>query len=874
MKIIKTRIYEGRNIYSHRRCMRIDLDLEGYCNVPSKNIEGFNFELINIIPELMSHRCGIDEDEGFVKRLDEGTYLAHICEHMILAIQNKIGLEVSYGKSREILDDHYYIITEYIYPQVAVEISVLAVDIINNLIMKKFIDFDKRLDVIKRVLNSECIGESTEEICNSAKEMGLPVVKLGEGSFYQIGYGKQGRMIEASIVSTTSCVAVDIASDKLLTKEILDLHNIPVAQGCKVYNVIGLLKQAEEIGYPLVLKPQYGNQGKAVILDIQNEKELVASYEKVSSEFNDIILERYYEGNDYRVCVVDYKVIAVTLRKPPFVIGDGKSTILELINDLNSNPLRGEDHEKPLTKIKIDSEIVNYLKINDLTLYSILEKNYRVNLRRNANLSTGGYGEDCTDVISKENIELCIRTAKALSLNLCGIDICTRDISKSLNDDGIVIEVNAAPGLRMHTKTTSGACRKVGKEIVNMIYQGNPTNIPVIAITGTNGKTTTTRIISHVINKIGYCVGMTSTDGIYINNKCIDKGDDTGYKSARCVLLNKDVDVAVLETARGGIIKRGLAYDLADVAVITNITEDHLGIDDINTMEELCYVKSLVAEAVKDDGYVVINADDKWSHKIIHRIKSKIIFFSKTKENRFIQEGIRRGGIVLYIENDYIIANNKGISYKICKSKELPITLEGTLHFNIENILAASAALVAMKVDYCMIKNGLVSYELNSDKNSGRFNVYDISGVNVILDYGHNVEGYKAVLKSIQRITKGKKIGVIGIPGDRMDSMAMDIGKVASELLDEIIIKEDEYKRGRKEGEVAKLVLEGIKLSGKDKPSKVILNEVEAFKYALKNARRGDSVVVFFEKLDPLLNVLNELEYLNSYQDFQERYLG
>ena len=861
MRVIKTKIYEGRNIYSHKKCIRMDIDLEGYCEIPSKEIEDFNFNLVNMIPELRTHRCGIDEDEGFIKRLKEGTYLAHICEHIIISIQNKIGIEVSYGKSREIKDDLYYIIFEYKYANTAVETSKLAADIINALINKEIINYDGRIELLKEFLNEECIGPTTEAICNAAKRRDIPVIKLGESNFYQLGYGKQGRIIESAIGYQTSCISVDMASDKLLTKELLKLQNLPVAKGAKVYNVINLLNEGEYIGYPLVLKPQFGNQGKGIILNISNEKELISAYEALKGKFKDLIIEKYHRGNDYRICVVDYKVTAGSLRNPPYIIGDGKSTIFELINILNENPLRGYGHEKPLTRVQIDIELIECLRDMNYNEKSIIKKDEKILLRRNANLSTGGNAIDCTDIICDENKDICIRAAKILGLDICGIDICAEDISKPIYNGGIIMEVNAAPGLRMHLYPSKGKKRDVGDDIVNMLYKGNPKNIPVISVTGTNGKTTTTRVISHTLVKMGYIIGMTSTSGIYINEKCIDKGDDSGSESAKSVLLNRDVDIAVLETARGGIIKKGLAYDLADVAVITNITEDHLGIDGINTMEELCFAKSLVGEAVKPNGYVVINAEDKWSKSIIERISANKIYFSKNKENKLIKQNIDEGKIAIYIENNWITVNNKGKIFKVSEINNIPITLGGKLIFNIENILAVCGALVGMEVDYCMIKRGVESFLLNSEKNLGRFNCYSVNGVNVILDYGHNIEGYKAVLSSIKSMHSGKIHGVVGIPGDRSDEVSIEIGNICSQFLDSIIIKEDKDKRGRKSGEISKLIQSGIKSSHNKIQSKIILDEKEAFRKAMDEAKVGDTIVVFYEEIEPLIEIIKN-DYL------------
>lgn len=859
MKILSSNIYEGKNIYSHKKCIRLDVDLEGYCETPSKEIEGFNDELVKMIPELYTHRCGIDEDGGFVKRLKEGTYLAHICEHIIIAIQNIIGIEVAYGKAREVEGDIYQIIYQYKYPKAGIECAKLAIDIINGLINGIVIDFKTRVSIIKEMLNEELIGPSTLAVCEAAEKHGLPVMKLGSSSFYQIGYGKQGRVIEASITSNTSCIAADISCDKLLTKELLDLQNLPVARGAKVYNVISLLKEADRIGYPLVLKPQYGNKGRGVILDIKNEKELITAYQKLINEFNDIILEEYHRGDDYRVCVVNNKVVGVSLRVPPYIIGDGNKSVEELIDELNSHEYRGEGHEKPLTKVKKDAMLNSFISEQGYALNSILESDKKLLLRKNANLSTGGIAIDYTDKICEENKDICIRAAKAIGIDVCGVDICTNDISKSIINNGIIMEVNTAPGLRMHIYPSEGKSRDVGNEIINMMYKDSIKNIPVVSISGTNGKTTTTRLINYTLCKLGMCSGMTSTEGIFINNQCIDIGDDTGMDSAKCVLLNKDVEVAVLETARGGIIRRGLAYDLADVAVITNITEDHLGCDGVKDMEDLCYVKSLIAEAVKEEGYAVINADDKYSKTIIDRIKANIIYFSKDYKNPLIINSIREGKTVVYLKEDYICINKKRKEYKLSNIDDIPIILNGALKFNIENVMAACAALVGLDIDYNHIKNSIESFELNSKENYGRFNIHDYNGVRIILDYGHNIEGYKKALTAVKEITEGKVIGVIGVPGDRSNDSVKEIGKISSKFIDRIIIKEDKDRRGRKLGEIAQLIKLGIDSSNENNNAKIVLDEVEALKEAIKESNVGDSIIVFYEKIKPLIEVIDKL---------------
>ena len=858
MKIIQKRIYEGQNVYSHKKCIRIDLDLEGYCEIPSKDIPNFNFNLVKMIPELKKHRCGIDEDGGFVKRLEEGTYLAHICEHTMIAIQNNLGIDVSYGKAREIIGDIYYIIVQYEYKNTVIEIANLAIDLMNSLIKQVPINLEERIEIIKGILQNEQMGCTTKAICDAAKEYNLPITQLGDSNIYQIGYGKMSKVIEASIGSETSCVGVDISCDKHLTKQLLKNQNIPVAQGNKVYNIIGLLQEADKIGYPVVLKPQCGNKGQGVMLNIKNQKQLVESYINLRKNQKDIIIEKYYEGNDYRVCVVNYKVVAASLRVAPFVTGNGIDNIRKLIEVINEDPLRGEDHEKALTKIKIDAELTSCISKKGFGLDYVPKKGEKILLRDNANLSTGGMAIDCTEEICEKNIEYCIKAAKTLGLDICGIDICTKDIGIPLEEgNGIIMEINAAPGIRMHHYPWKGKKRNVGKAILEMLYDKKPTSIPIVSITGTNGKTTTTRLISYVLSRMGNNIGMTCTDGIYLNNKCIHKGDDTGFDSARTVLMNKDVDVAVLETARGGLVRRGLAYELADVAVITNITNDHLGLDGINSIEELSFTKALVGEAVKKDGFVIINADDKYSKTIINRFEAEIIYFSKSKENALIQENIVNGKIAIFIEDNKICVINNNKKYEIVSTKELPISYDGKLEYNIENAMAACGALVGLRVDYCMISKGFMDFKLNEEHNSGRFNIYNYCDRKIILDYAHNIEGYKAVISSLKKI-KGKNnlIGVIGIPGDRKNDIGQAIGEVCANNLDKIVIKEDKDTRGRKVGEIAEILEKAILETNKNANLTVCLDEVEALKYAIEISNKEDIIVVFYEKLDSLLDFI------------------
>ena len=857
MKIISRRIFAGRNIYSHKKCIRIDVDLEGYSEIPSKDIKDFNDRLVKYIPELAMHRCGIDEEGGFIKRLKEGTYLAHICEHIILSIQNRLGIDVCYGKARMVEGDIYYIICEYEYPNTAFECAMCAVDLINSLIYNNSFDFEGRIENIKQILSCEELGPSTRVIIKEAEKRGIPCFKIGEESMYQLGYGKYSQMIEATIGGSTSSIGVDIACDKLLTKEILNNQCLPVAEGGKVKNILDVLFEAKCIGYPVVLKPRYGNQGKGVIVNIKDDAEAVNAYKALTEKYNykDIIIEKYIKGRDYRVCMVNGKVAAAAERIPPFILGDGVHTVNELISEMNNDKNRGEGHEKPLTQIKADDEVINCIKNEECTLESILPSGRKLYLRRNCNLSTGGMSIDCTDMLCSQNIEICERCAKAVGLDICGIDICCSDISKPI--DGAIIEVNAAPGIRMHHYPWKGKARNVAGLIIDMLFKDGIKSIPIAAVTGTNGKTTTSRLIGHVLQMEGRNVGMAVTGGIYINNKCIAKGDTTGYNSARTILMNRDVDCAVLECARGGLIRRGLAYDLADVGIITNITDDHLGIDGIDSIDELAHVKSLVWEAVRKDGYCVVNGDDKMSLSIFDRIKSKVIVFSKDRDNPILRRTIQNGSFGIYVfDNVMYIESNKGV-FPVIKVNDIKITLNGVLTYNIENAMAACAALAALGIDCAGIGRGLASFYGDESCNPGRFNMYNVNGATVVLDYGHNIEGYKAVLSGAKMLKHRRMVGIIGVPGDRSNRSVKELGRIAGSNFDYIYIKEDKDRRGRKPGEISEILQSGVKSSGFCMTNlSIILDEEEALKTAIDNALPGDLIIIFFERYEPLLNLV------------------
>lgn len=859
MVIKDIKVYRGRNIYCHRPVIKMVVDTGKY-DIPTKDIPGFNDKIINLMPGLCKHCCSYGFEGGFLKRLNEGTYLPHVLEHIILELQNMLGYNVKYGKARTLKDTVYNVIFEYNLEECAIRLSKLAVEMINELILGNGFNLKENLDIVKKVITEVELGPSTMAIKNAAENASIPVTRVGNGSILRLGYGKYQKMIEGTISQNTNCIAVDIACDKILTKNILKEYGFPVPEGDIAYNEDDAISIARELGYPIVVKPLNGNQGKGVFLNITNKEDLLVAYRNAKNFSDLVIIERHINGKNYRVLVVGDRVVAVSERIPTRVIADGVHTVKELVDLENQNPLRGINHEKPLTIIKIDAVSKMVLKKQGYNLDDIPPKNTYVYFRESANLSTGGTAIDRTDNIHPDNIDIAVRAAKAIGLDIAGIDITMENISKPLNrETGAIIEINASPGIRMHHYPTKGKARDAAKAIIDMLYpKGCKSTIPIISVTGTNGKTTTVRMISQILRSYGYTVGMTSTDGIYVDETCIYKGDNSGPKSARTCLADKNIDAAVLETARGGIIREGLGYDLADVGVITNISEDHLGLDGIETMEDLAFVKALVIEAVKKDGYCILNADDPMTAYFKKRARGKIIYFSMHDNNLLIKRHIENGGIAVYVKDNTIVIAN-GQIVPVAKIEDIPATLSGTLLYNVENAMAAIAASYGIKIPINIISKGIKLFYSDENHNPGRFNIFNVGNFRVVVDYGHNIAGIKNVIESVQKLNPNRLIGIIGVPGDRSNSSTIKVGEICGNGFDKIYIKEDIDLRGRKQGEVAELLELGVLKGGLSKDNvKIILKEVDALKAAMYEAQPGDIIVVFYEKYKPILDTIND----------------
>lgn len=860
MKIVDIRAYSGRSPYSHQPVVRILLDLEDLVDVPTCDIPGFNERLLQLLPGLQEHKCSVGTKGGFCQRLERGTYLAHVLEHTAIELQNRMGYALNFGKARYLEKETIYrIVYSYIDEVAGLEAGRLAFRILEAIIAGEPIDVEGELEQIKKKAQEHGVGPSTGAILEEAKKQNIPIIRIGENSLFQLGYGKYGRRIQAAMTDQTSCIAVDVASDKELCKEILKAQGIPVPPGRTVERLEEAYELAEALGYPVVIKPHNGNQGKGVSLNLRTPSEVERAFAIAKDFSHRVMVEKHIKGRNYRIAVVGDKVAAVAQRLAAHVVGTGKHTIAELIELENQNPLRGEGHEKPLTKIKIDPVMRLFLLKHNRSLQDIPPKGEVVFLRENDNLSTGGIGVDVTDEIHPENARLAVAAARAVGLDIAGIDMAVQDISLPLTEtEGAIIEVNACPGIRMHHYPSKGTPRNVAGEIIKMMFpEGSQSRIPIISVTGTNGKTTTTRMLGKILKAHGLMVGMTTTGGVYVGDELVMKGDTTGPKSAKALLMDPRVEAAVLETARGGIVNKGLGYDWADVGIITNIGDDHLGIDGINTLEEMADVKSLVVEAVKDQGWAVLNAEDPLTPQIQQTVRCNLMLFSTRRDAPLMEQHLMAGGTGVYTFNDQIFIQVGEQVIPFLKINEIPATMGGLLKHNIENSLAAIAGAYGLGIPLETIGAAMTTFTTDLENNPGRFNLFTFNKFRVIVDYGHNIQGYGHVLESLKRMRTGRLVGIIGVPGDRTDISIIKIGELSGKYFDMVYIKEDLDLRGRIPGEVAHLLKKGCSLAGLPE-DRVIFEpwEVRALELAMENALEGDLIVVFYEELEPLVQLL------------------
>jgi cyanophycin synthetase len=856
MELLKIQAIPGANVFCYRPVIRAVVDLQEWAEITSDTLGDFNSRLLQYLPNLYDHYCSRGKPGGFVERLNEGTLLGHIIEHVTIELLTLAGQNIPYGKTLCLPEHpgHYEIIFNYDSEEGGLEAIRHGFELVNELLENKIPDVEGRVKLIEQVSLENNLGSSTRAIVEAARERGIPVQRLNDGSLLQLGYGRSQRRVQATMTDRTSCIGVDIACDKGLTKKLLHEGGVPVPLGYIVRTEDEAAEAFSQLGKLAVVKPYNGNQGKGVTLKLESEMEVRSAFRVAQTYGDQVLVEEFIEGKNFRILIVDGKMVAAAERIPAHIVGDGISCIEELVQRANSDPERGEDHEKALTKIKIDPVVLMTLAQKKLTLDTIPALGEVVYLRDSANLSTGGIAEDVTQRVHPDNIELAEYAARIVGLDVAGVDFVIGDIEQSYREqNGTIIEVNAAPGIRMHHSPTKGKPLDVGRLIVNQVFPTGNGRIPIVAITGTNGKTTTTRMIGKMLSDCKLDVGMTTTDGIYVKGKLLVQGDTTGPESAQIVLRHPDVQVAVLETARGGILRSGLAYDYADVAVITNITNDHLGQYGIENLEDIAHVKSLVAEVVQPHSYVVLNADDPLVTPIARRTKGRVIFFSTEKDNLTIRKHLALGGTAVFVRRGMILLCQGDQSYKICAVKQLPVTWDGKALHNLQNALAAIAAGWSLGLTAEGIQASLTEFASDSEYNRGRMNLYRIGGVDVFIDYGHNAAGINEIAKTLRKFKARSVVGCITVPGDRPDDSVREVARVAAQGFHRLIIREDDDLRGRQPGEIAGILFEEAVSAGMD-PRKitVVLPEREAFQHGLDTCKPGEIFVMFYEHLEPI----------------------
>lgn len=868
MKILKTQTLRGPNYWSIRRNKLIvmRLDLEDLAEKPSNQIPGFYEGLVEVLPSLVEHFCSPGRRGGFLERVREGTYMGHIVEHVALELQELAGMPVGFGRTRETSTSGVYnVVYEYVEEQAGRYAGRAAVRLCRGIVDTGTYpsqELAQDLLDIKDLQANAALGPSTDTIISEAEARQIPWMLLSARAMVQLGYGIYQKRIQATLTDCSGILAVELACDKEGTKTILHDAGIPVPKGTVIQYLDDLEEAIKDVGgYPIVIKPLDGNHGRGITIDVNSWEEAQEAYDLAStaSKTRSVIIERYYRGSDHRVLVINGKLIAVAERIPARVIGDGRCTIQQLIDITNQDPNRGEGHDNVLTKITMDKTSLSVLSRQGYSLESILPKGEIAYLRATANLSTGGFAIDRTDEIHPENIWIAERVAKTIGLDIAGIDVVTPDITKPLREvDGVIVEVNAAPGFRMHVAPTQGLPRNVAAPVLDMLFPpGTPCRVPIISITGTNGKTTTTRLTAHIYRQTGKIVGYTTTDGIYVGEFLVEKGDNTGPYSASVILKDPTVEIAVLESARGGILRSGLAFETCDVGIVLNVAADHLGIGDIETVEQMAKVKSVVAEIVHADGYAVLNADDPLVVEMATRVKGKVAYFSMNPENSVIQEHLRRNGLAAVYENGYLSITEGKWTLRVEEAKNVPVTMGGMAPFMIANALAACLATFAQGVDIEMIRQGVRTFKPSEAQTPGRMNLFNLGTYHALVDYAHNPAGYEAV-GGFVRNWHGERLGVVGGPGDRRDDDLILLGQLAAQMFDRIIVKEDDDTRGRERGEVADLIVKGIIQENSNLRYDIILNEVTAIEEGLNQVQQNGLVVIFPETVSRTISLIKK----------------
>jgi len=858
---------KGPNYWSVRRHKLIVmvLDLEDMEERPSNTIDGFYERLKTMFPSMYEHRCSVGEPGGFFQRVEEGTWMGHIIEHIALEIQSLAGMDVGFGRTRGYGEKGVYnVVFAYMEESVGRYAAEVAVTICEALISGEYYDLAPRIQKMRELREDSRLGPSTGSIVEEAEARGIPWIRLNKYSLCQLGYGANQKRIQATVTSETSSIGVELACDKEDTKFLLEQAEVEVPRGDIIRRESSLEEACKYVGFPLVIKPVDGNHGRGITVNIQNHAEAVKAFHaaKDSSRSGAIIVEKYITGEDYRLLVINNKLVAAAKRTPAHVIGDGKSTVQELIDEVNKDPRRGYGHENVLTQITVNDLTKNIIKDAGYTLESVIAKDERLILKDTANLSTGGTAEDVTDILHPANIAMAERISKIIDLDICGIDVMTTDITKPLSETGgAVLEVNAGPGFRMHLAPTKGLPRNVAGHVIDKLFpKGNTGRIPIVAITGTNGKTTTTRLIAHIAKMNGYRVGYTTSDGVYIQNRLLMKGDCTGPASAEFVLKDPTVNFAVLECARGGLLRAGLGFKKCDIGIVTNVAADHLGLKGIHTIEQLAKVKGVIPETVLPNGYAVLNADDDLVYDMRRTVNCNVALFSMDENNPRIKALQRLHGITAIYENGYVTICRGEWKMRVMKVEDIPLTYGGKATFMIQNVLAAVLAANIQGISIEDMKAGLETFIPSASQTPGRLNLFKFKNFSILLDYAHNPAGMRALQKFTDNLEATVKVGIIAGVGDRREEDTNEIGSIAAEMFDEIIIRQDKRLRGRTEQELIKMLNDGIQMKDPNKKTTIIPSEKEAITFAVKNAVKGSLIVLCSDVIPDALELVQSFK--------------
>jgi cyanophycin synthetase len=874
MRILDTNVYVGPSLYAHFRVIRHQVDIGALEEWPSVRLgERFISSLTEALPGLSKHGCSYGEPGGFLRRLreDEGTWMAHIWEHAAIELQNMAGSSVSFGKTRSAgPPGHYNMVFEYQQKDVGLEAARIARQLLLSLLPEELqaefteeieegFDFATERDDFIRFAQRKELGPSTASLVRAAEEREIPWLRLNQYSLVQFGHGRFQERIQATITSKTPHIAVEISCDKEDTHNLLRDLGLPVPQQRVVRSEREAVRAAHRVGFPVVVKPLDANHGRGVSINLVDGDQVAAAFETAlqSARGRSVLVETFIEGMDHRMLVVNDELVAVAKRVPGHVVGDGRHTIAELVDVVNEDPRRGIGHEKVLTRLELDHQAQRLLDKAGLDEQSVLPEGEVFYLRSTANLSTGGTAIDMTDVVHPDNRQMAVRAVQALGLDVGGVDFLSPDITQSYKEvGGAIVEVNAAPGFRMHVAPSEGQPRDVAGKVMDMLFPpGSPTRIPVASITGTNGKTTTSRMLGHILKTAGHSVGMTSTDGVYIDGRLTVKGDMTGPLAAHIVLRDPTVDIAVLETARGGLLRAGLGYRRCDVSACLNVASDHLGLRGIETIEQLAEVKRIPIEVARDTA--VLNADDESCLRMADYTEARhVCYVTMNPAHALVKEHIRAGGRAVVLEQgingDMITLYDNGTHFQLLWTHLIPATMEGKATHNVQNAMFAAALAFSLGKSLDDIRHGLRTFDTSIFQAPGRMNVFDEHPFRVILDYGHNAAAIASISQLVGRLeVRGRRICVLAAPGDRRDEDILAIADKAAGTYDYYICKADDHRRGRGKDEVPQMLRAQLRESGVDDTRiEVIPSEVHAIDAALSMAREGDLVVIFGDNIE------------------------